>query len=340
MWRGRHTGSLTANPASLAELIVGRHRFLLTGHEHPDGDCLGSEVGLYHLLSGMGKEVVIANPDPVRRDLDFLLEHTPIGVVDDLETLDDIDVVVLLDCARLDRLGESADRIAGSGATVAVIDHHVGSERADGEVCFVDSEAPATGLLVHRLYEHFGVELTPAAAEGIFVSLVSDTGWFRYSNTSAEVLDLAARLCKAGVEPSKVFDKINRRNAAESVELLATGISRSRIELDGRLGVLAVDYPLMKRAGAVGVDLDLWMEPLRSVEGIEVVTMLKELMVGTVKVSLRAQGDIDVQAIARQFGGGGHRKAAGATVRAPLAEVEQRVVEAVGLALREAGAGG
>jgi phosphoesterase RecJ-like protein len=243
------------------------------------------------------------------------------------------EVVVLLDCAQLSRVGPLGARLAASGAVVAVVDHHVGSEKGDGAVFYVDARAPATGAMVRRLYRALDVPLSPAAAEGVFLSLVADTGWFRYSNTDPEVLAMAAELVQAGVEPSSLYDRIHRRMHPDSAAILAVALQRHQLRLSGRLAIAVLDRGLMERAANIGFDTDLVLEPLRSLEGVEVVALIKERFDGTVKLSLRARTDVDVQRIAVSFGGGGHTKAAGATVDMSLAEtvaaVESRVREAI-----------
>lgn len=320
----------------LQELIAARQSFLLTGHENPDGDCLGAEVALFHLLRTLGKRVAIVNPDPIGRGFDFLQRHTPFQHLGD-GPLPEFEVAVLLDCNQLSRTGALAPRIRSSGATVAVIDHHVGSDAGDGAVCFVDPTAAATGALVRRLYREFDVPLSLAAAEGVFVSLVMDTGWFRYSNTDHEVLSMAAELVAAGVEPSVLYDRLYRRMHPDSAGVLALALSRHELRLGGKLAMVCLDRALTERAGHAGFDTDLVIDPLRSLEGVEVVAILKERFDGVVKVSLRAKGDIDVQRIAATFGGGGHKKAAGSAMPGPLAEAAAALAERVRVALAEAG---
>lgn len=307
-------------------------RFLLTGHERPDGDCIGAEVALVHLLEALGKQAVICNPDPAPQAFDFLARHTTIDSVPDDGTVPDHDVLVLLDCAHLSRLGRLGQLVQDSSAPRVVIDHHVGSESGDGHACYVDASAPATGALVHRMFRHFGVDVSAAAAEGVFLSLVSDTGWFRYSNTTAEVFAVAAELVADGVDASRIYDAIHRRMHPDSVAFLATALGRSVLEMDGRFGHVVLEREMVDAAARLGFDLDGVMEPLRSVDGVEVVTMLKETSRG-VKVSLRASKDVDVQRIAASLGGGGHVKAAGATfdgtVDACLSAIRDRVEEAL-----------
>jgi phosphoesterase RecJ-like protein len=315
------------------DLIAARQRFLLTGHENPDGDCLGAQVALFHLLRTLGKEAAIVNPDPIGRMHDFLLRHTPFLHARASEPLPPFEVAVLLDCNQLSRLGELGPRLRRSGAVIAVIDHHVGSEYGDGQVCYVDATAAATGALVRRLYAELGVPLSPAAAEGVFLSLVSDTGWFRHSNTDAGVLRLAAELVDAGVDASRFYDRLYRRMHPASAALLAEGLARHELRLGGRLALVCLDRELMDRMGRADFDSDALIDTLRSLDGVEVVAILKERFDGSVKLSMRSKQDVDVQQIAATFGGGGHRKAAGASVAMSLREaaaaVEERVRAAV-----------
>jgi phosphoesterase RecJ-like protein len=317
----------------LPDLLRQQQRFLLTGHENPDGDCIGAQTALFHLLTALGKTVHIVNPDPVGPSFDFLQAHTPFGHVRGDEPLPDFDVAILLDCAQLSRVGALGKRIAAAGKTIAVIDHHVGSENGDGSVAYVDAQAAATGALVRRLFAELGVPLTAPAAEGVFVSLVSDTGWFKYSNADAEVFAMASELVAAGVDGSRIYDALYRRNHPDSVSVLADALRRSRLLLGGKLALVTLDKWMMERSTRIDFDTDAVLDPLRSIDGIEVVAMLKERFDGAVKCSMRARADVDVQAIVAQFGGGGHKKAAGVTLSMTLAEAEAAIESAVQQAL-------
>lgn len=327
---------LTKPSSAFLDALQGARSIILTGHEHPDGDCLGAQVALHELLVGLGKEVLILNPDPPSKAFDFLGRHVTYNAFRG-GPLPHCDLLVLLDCSELRRLGRLQRAVEAASPQIAVIDHHVGSECGDGDVSFVDTGAAATGELVYRLFGVLGQKLRPAAAEGVFVSLVSDTGWFRYSNTTARVFELAADVARAGVDASALFDLLNRRNEADSVAILADAIGRSRITLDGRFGSIQLERAVVEQSTRIGLDLDLVMEPLRSVGSIEVVAMLKESHDGGVKISLRASRDVDVQKIAVGFGGGGHQKAAGASVRGTLESVRGDVEAAVRKALDGSG---
>lgn len=318
------------------QLLRDHQRFLLTGHENPDGDCLGSEAGLYHLLRAMGKHAVIVNPDPIGRSFDFLLRHTPFGHSRG-ENLPEFDVAILLDCSQLSRLGTLGAALAQRGSPIAVVDHHVGSEHGDGTHCFVDATAAATGVMVRRLHREFGVPLSAAGAEGIYLALIADTGWFRYSNTDAEVFALASELVAAGVDVGAVYDSLYRRHHPESAMLLAEALRRHRFACGGRVALVTLDKALMERAARIDFDTDAVLEPLRSLDGVEVVVLLKERFDGAVKASLRAKNAVDVQQICAAFGGGGHKKASGATLRMSLAEAEAAMEAEVARGLARAG---
>ncbi|MCA8942550.1 MAG: bifunctional oligoribonuclease/PAP phosphatase NrnA [Planctomycetes bacterium] len=326
------------NPEFL-QIIENHQRFLLAGHERPDGDCLGSEIAMFHLLQALGKQATICNPDSPASSFDYFTQQTPVTSFQAERELPEFEVMLLLDCAHLSRLGRMAGAVP-SDAKIAVIDHHVGSERGDGAVSFVDATASATGMLVARLYEHYGLTPSREAADALFLSIVSDTGWFRYSNTTREVFAVTSRLTELGVEPSEIYDVIHRRNHRDSVAFLADSIQRCEIDLDGRFGYVVLDRAAIDRAARIGFDLDAIMEPLRSVDGIEVVAMFKENVKGTVKLSLRSQHDVDVQEIASSFGGGGHRKAAGASLDCGLADALTSVRREVANALRATDGGG
>lgn len=310
--------------------------FLLTGHERPDGDCLGAQVALYHLLRALDKEVNIVNPDPLTPVHAFLSRHTPFSAYDSSLDLPDFEAAVLLDCSELSRLNALGQRLETSDATIAVVDHHVGSLDGDGSVYLVDSSAASTGTLIYRLFLELNVPIPKAAAEGVFLSLVSDTGWFKYSNTDSEVLATAARLVEFGVEPAALFDRLFRRNHVESVGLMESILSTHRFALGGKYGYICIDKAMMAQANRIDFDTDAALDPVRSVDGVEVVALFKERFDGSVKLSLRSSHDVDVREIAKSFGGGGHVKAAGATLDHSLIEslelVEGKVRQALAVA--------
>lgn len=318
---------------TFSDLLHSHSSFLLTGHENPDGDCVGAQVAMSRLLARLGKTAHIVNPDPLSRSFEFLEEHVEFQSARASAPLPDFDAAILLDCSQLSRVGALGKRLAASGKPLGVIDHHVGSDAGDGDACYVDSSAAATGALVRRLFREHDVALDLAAAEGVFLSLVSDTGWFRYSNADAEVFAMTSELIELGVDPSRVYDALYRRNHPESPELLAAALGRHRLLCGGKLAMVSLDKQLVEKGAKIDFDTDSVLEPLRSIEGVEVVALLKQRFDGAVKCSLRARADVDVQAIAALFGGGGHKKAAGATLQLSLADAQRSLEHAIQQAL-------
>ncbi|MCA8970622.1 MAG: DHH family phosphoesterase [Planctomycetes bacterium] len=317
------------------QIIRDHDRFLISGHVNPDGDCIGTQCALYQLLHELGKEVHILNADAPEAIFDFLQEHTTFGVHEPGNALPPHDVHFLTDCSTLSRLGSVGTEAAKSrGVPRVVVDHHEGSDAGDGDYLLWDVTAPSAGCLVHALYEAMNLPLSRAAAEGIFVSIVSDTGWFRYSNTDRRALSITESLIAAGLEPHRIYDAMYRRNPQSSVFLLADGLSRATFEADGAIAELALDAAYCTSARKSQFNTDGLLDPLRSVDGVLVVALLKELVDGKVKISLRANRDFEVDAIARSFGGGGHKKAAGATLDGPLQKAQlslrNAILEAIG----------
>jgi phosphoesterase RecJ-like protein len=293
--------------------------FLLTGHERPDGDCLGAQVALFHLLDSMGKKVTILNADPPDANLRFLERHTPFGVHEKKAELPDHDVHFLLDCHEIGRCGSVGEMIAtselGERALRIVVDHHVGADKGDGDLTLWDVQAPSTGAVIYELFRKIGAPMMPAAAEGIFVTLVSDTGWFRYSNTDENALAIAADLVGLGVRPHEIYQALHHGKPQESVGLLSAGLGLSYFAEAGRIAVLPLPRNYMLRAAKHDFNTDSLLDSLREVRDVDVVVMLKEIDERRVKLSLRASERVDVDGLARSLGGGGHRKASGATGR-------------------------
>lgn len=310
------------------ELVEKHQRFLISGHENPDGDCVGTQVALYHFLEVMNKDVLILNSHRPEPSLDFLERHTPFQVHRPGEPLPEHEVHVLTDCSTLDRLGSVGQKARDlTGVVRVVVDHHVDGDQGDGDVLLWDVDACSSGTLIYDLYRKSGAPLSAAAAEGIFVTIVADSGWFRHSNTSDEAFAICADLVARGVRPHAVYNAIHRRKRPESVGLMAEGLRLAGFEADGRIAVLGLPLEIMGRVDRYDFNTDDLLEPLRSVEGVDVVLLLKEREDGSVKISLRSSDRIDVDGVARGFGGGGHRKAAGAEVAGSLDEVRSQVLD-------------
>lgn len=305
------------------ELLRAGRRFLLVGHVKPDGDCLGSQAALARVLELSGKEVWVVNPDPIEDRFDFLAETVRYRAWQGGE-LPAHDVAVFLDFCELSRTGAMEPALRAAGSKKLVVDHHLFHGEPWWDESYVDTTAAATGIVVHRIARELGVALDAAGAQGVFTALVTDTGWFKYSNTDAETFAVASELVARGCRPNEVYSAVYQRASRNEPKAIARALSRLEYFADGRLAV--VDLPRAAPGEPDLADSDEVLDILRSVRAVEVVLILREQADGTAKLSARSKGAFDVNALARRFGGGGHAKASGATLRVPLAQARADVI--------------
>ncbi|MEX1024279.1 MAG: bifunctional oligoribonuclease/PAP phosphatase NrnA [Planctomycetota bacterium] len=299
-------------------------RVLLTGHVRPDGDCLGSQAALARALELAGHTVRIVNSDLPEDRYDYLARDTRFEAFDG--HLDEFDAIVLLDCHDLDRLDAMAPLVAASQAAKIVVDHHPHEGEAWWNEAFLDPSAAATGCLVWRLALALETPPDSIVDRGVFTALVSDTGWFKYSNTDHETLSIAAEVVGRGLDTAALYQRLHQQSPATEPRAIARFLDRLQYVANERIAVL--DQPLTTndetRVDAADVVLDI----VRAVGSVEVVLYLRELEGGLCKLSARSKTDFDVNRLARQFGGGGHAKASGATIPGTLDEVRGRLVAA------------
>jgi phosphoesterase RecJ-like protein len=277
------------------------------------------------VLTKLGKTVWILNPDPIQPQLDYLAQDTQFGVWNG-GALPVHDVAVMLDFCELERTGALAKPLAAAPSRKLVIDHHLFHGTPWWSECYVDPGAAATGLLVYRIARELGVEIDPVIARGVYTSIVTDTGWFKYSNTDAETFAVASDLVARGVEPAAIYRAIYQRNSREQPLGIARALQRLEYFADGRIAL--IDLPLSSGDEADLPDGDDVLDIVRAVGRVEVVLFVRETKDHAIKLSARSKGAYDVNALARQFGGGGHAKASGATVQGTLIEVRRRILDA------------
>ena len=296
----------------LLRWIRGARSILISGHARADGDCLGSQVVLYHAFRALGKEVRVLNPDPPDPRYRVLERGTPFEVYRPGADLPAHDALVVCDCCSLERLGAMAGPVAASGVPRACVDHHplAESDRGAWDHLLHDAAAPASGLLAWRLAEGLGVPACDASRIGAFLALASDTGWFQHANSRPEVWSLAARLVAEGVRSEALHREVFRRCRPGHPRGIAVALGSVEYHLDGKVAVAWADPAEMAAAGARLEDSDEVLDLLRAVDGVEVVAFVHERD-GRSRASLRSRGGVDVNAVARRFGGGGHRVAAG-----------------------------
>lgn len=315
------------------QLLRSGRRFLLIGHQRPDGDVLGAQTALGNLLLSMGREVSIVNPDPAERRFDYLEGPLKFGAWSG-GALPEHDVCVLLDFSELTRTAGMAPLIQAAPSKKVVIDHHLHHGTQWWDAAYVDVRASATGLLVRRIARELGLSLPLPGMRGVFTSIVTDTGWFKYSNTDPETLRAAGEALEAGVDAALIYDRLFQQRGMAHTRFVANILARTEYFADGRLAV--VDQPLSERFDSDEIDSDEILDILRSVRTVEVVLFLRELSPVSCKVSARSKSDYDVNRLMRRFGGGGHRRASGATLSQPLAAGRAALIAA---ALEEFGGG-
>src|ERR687898_855901 len=312
-----------------AALKLGQ-RVCITTHVNPDGDGLGSEVGLVHLLRAQGFNAIITNPSPTPPRFSFLFDDLP-GVDRSSEAVKELrraDLIIVLDIFDLTPLGMLIDTVRDRGVPVACIDHHVSAGVLPPGPRYVDPGAAATGELVFEVAQANGWPITQAAARGLYVAILTDTGGFRFSNTRPHTLRIAADLLETGVDPEKIYLEVYAKAPEGRPRLFAEALQTLVVEREYGLAWVTVPPGAIERLGVSSDDLDGVVEFPRSIEGIRMALLFREIAQGRVKVSLRSVGTVDVAAFAQAYGGGGHTKAAGLSLTGSLAEVQSIVLGA------------
>jgi phosphoesterase RecJ-like protein len=307
-------------------------KLLLTTHENPDGDALGSLLAMHQILTLLGKDSVMFMaedefPLPYEyRHLDFagVLNAPPEDVNER--------TIVFLDCGNIDRM--PVDFLQQDDLHILNIDHHHDNTRF-GTVNLVVPEASCTAEIVFRLAKELGVEITLPVADALYVALVTDTGRFMYENTGPEAHRMAAELIELGVEPHEVYRRLYEDLPFARLQLLARALDRVRRYDGGALTVTYLTRQDYDETGSVETDSEGIVDHIRAVENTKVAALVRDLLaqerMGVRKVSLRAtDGSVDVSRIARAHGGGGHRQAAGFSTELPVEELVERLRVEVG----------
>ena len=313
-----------ADLEAIVEAIRGRERFLVTTHENPDGDALGSLLASHLALEALGKDSVmfLAGPAPLPGEYRFLpLEGSCGSLPADASER----VLLAVDCANESRLGADPAVLHQAPFTLN-IDHHHDNSRF-GDVDLVDDSASSTGEVLRDVFRELGLELTPELAEPLYVALVTDTGRFQYANTTPKALRLAAELVEAGADVHKVFQGVYESVQFAKLKLLARALERAQVYEGGGLVVSYLLRDDFAEVGAVEPYSEGIIDFLRAVEGAHMAALIREPPRGgspARRISLRASHDeLDVSAIARASGGGGHRQAAGFSSDASIEEITE-----------------
>lgn len=315
---------------AFAKALKPGQRICVTTHVNPDGDGLGSEAGLVHLLRDQGIDAVVTNPSPTPERYHFLFQELP-GVDRTQEAVKELrraDLILVLDIADVGRLGMLTQTVLERGVPVACVDHHVSQGHLPDGARYVDPEASATGELIYQLAVANDWPLTRLAARALYVAILTDTGAFRFSNTRPAVLRTAAALLETGLDPEQIYLDVYANASEGRARLLAETLQTLVVEPDHGLAWVTVPPGALERLGATPDDLDGIVEVPRSISGVRMALLFREIAAGRVKVSLRSVGTVDVAEFSRPFGGGGHTKASGLSMEGSLARVQDAVLSA------------
>ena len=305
------------------------HSFLISTHQNPEGDAIGSVLALSLTLKGMGKEVQVLNQDPTPEMLGFLpgaqeiIHQAPAGTW--------LDIAFALDCGEKARLGEEFSKVKGIGKLIN-IDHHVSNSHF-GDINFVDPQASSTAEIIYDLLLAIRVPMSPAVAENIYTGILTDTGSFHYSNTSPKTFAVARACLLAGVDPWKVAGQVYENQPLPRLRLLPRVLETLELLEGGRISSVIVTRQMLEETGGTVSLIEDFINFPRSVKGVEVALLFREVTLNKYRVSLRSRGAVDVARIAGRFQGGGHPNASGCTVEGSLSEVKTKVLEAVKAAL-------
>jgi phosphoesterase RecJ-like protein len=297
---------------SAADLCSQASQVVISGHLRADGDCLGAAIVLTHALRAMGKQVTILLPDAPDPRYGFLEAQTPWELWNG--ELPEADLFILCDCNTLSRLGEMGEAVKNAEFPLLLLDHHPLSDDSPTWAAKIhDQTAAASGLLAVEFADFLGVPLAKESLEGAFVALMTDTGWLKYSNADARAFSVAARLVQEGVNVDACYQKVYQQ--VEQGRPLGIAVALQNVEYleSGKIALASVSTADLSAAHAELQDTDEIMDILRSVHSVEVVALLTERK-GEPKLSLRSKSWVDVNQVARGLGGGGHARAAGATL--------------------------
>ncbi|MDB4331647.1 DHHA1 domain-containing protein [bacterium] len=304
--------------------------FVLVSHIRPDCDALGSELGMAEVLRAVGKNVRIINAHRTPAALQFLDPAGNIEVLGDHVEAEEItaDCIMVLDTSAWAQLGDMGDVIRSSMADKMVLDHHVGEDDL-GATMFKDYQAEATGHLVVQAADALGVPLDRVSAMPLFAAIATDTGWFRFGSVTSETYRVIARLIDVGVVPSEIYGDLYERDTLGRLKLRGLILSRTSSELGGELMHTYVTRGDFAAMGAEPNDTEDVINATLSVSGAKAAVIFVGQLRGGFKLSFRSRCHMDCNEVARQFGGGGHKAAAGAFQEGTLDEVQERVLAVV-----------
>lgn len=321
---------MSLNWQPLHDLIDAHERFVITSHVRPDADAIGSEIGLACYLLQLGKQVRIINPSVTPEHLKFLDPQglvRKIGGEISIDSACDTDVHIVVDTSAWQQLQDIAEVLRRTKAVKVVIDHHLSSDDL-GALVFKDISAAAAGILVTEFIESAGATFQPEQTTALFTAIATDTGWYRFSNVDARTLEVAARLVSRGVHPNEIYRELYERSSLARLKLHSVVLGRITLRFGGKLASTLVTRQDFVDTGALPSDTEELVNQCLTIEGTEAAYILVEQADGRIKGSLRSRAQVNVAAVAEEFGGGGHRQAAGVMLPGPMESAQESLLKA------------
>ena len=320
---------------AIIKAIKSSKNILITTHINPDGDAVGALLGLYLALSRAGFRVLPVIDDDFPNLYKFLNGWENIKKPSDSEILEEkekIDLVIALDCGDKERFGAAAEYMEGK--TVINIDHHI-SNTAFGTLNMVDSNAAAAGEMVYQIIKIMGLPLDKDISEALYTALVTDTGQFRYSNTTSVTHQIAGDLINSGVETPYMYEQIYQNISKSRMLLSGRALNTLKLSCQDRVASMRITLKDMDETGADGSDTEGVINFGRDINSVEVAVLFKENETGKIKVSFRSKRIIDVAELSKEYGGGGHSRASGCTIYKTIDEAEKDVLSKIEKALNK-----
>jgi len=303
--------------------VIEKHQFfLVTSHVRLDGDALGSELAMYHFLLHMGKDVVVYNEDETPGNYRFLPGSDKI--VNNINNFDRFEVAIVLDCSELERVGKEFSRIIAI-KNIINIDHHFSNGKFGG-FPYIDYEASSTGELIYRLLNAVDFDLTTDIATNLFTAIFTDTGGFRYS-VKKDTLVASGHLVEKGADPQWISESIFESYPPSKIRLMSRVLDTLTFDWSKKVGYMIVLRNALEETGATMEHTDGFVDIPRSIQGVEVSILFVELSDSCFKLSLRSKGRINVERVAKAFGGGGHINAAACRIDGDLETVKRKVMD-------------
>lgn len=311
---------------SIGKQLSTLDNYVIVGHSIPDGDSVGSLLALFLALNRMGKKAAIIMQD----NLSSIYRYLP--AVDNFSQPDDIELmpenVIFLDCSRIDRIGEELlERFEDRRITIN-IDHHHDNDFF-GDYNYVDPVASSTAEIIYQLLKVMGVEISREIADCIYAGIVMDTGSFMNSNTTSTTMRIASELLLAGASVDLARNNLLESKPREEVSLLCLGLQHLEFYREGKIACMKLPFEEVRKIDALNIHPEGTINYVRSIQGVEVALMLREVNPGLIKIGYRSKNQVDVAALAARLGGGGHKRAAGAKKSGSLDQVCSLVIDMV-----------